>query len=140
MGVVGVVGVSSNFKEKVDVNEKVEEVRCYPMKDRGAVCLRRLGFVLPSVVCSIFNVLVDIQKIPELQTREHWYPGYAQYAAIPLLTVFFSVSQELSLIMLRGCFLTIFLHYSYHNYEDLSRFRVLHTLCYRSTSPYYGRV
>lgn len=85
MGVVGVVGVSSNFKEKVDVNEKVEEVRCYPMKDRGAVCLRRLGFVLPSVVCSIFNVLVDIQKIPELQTREQWYPGYAQYAAIPSL-------------------------------------------------------
>lgn len=27
------------------------------------VCLRRLVFVLPSVVCSIFNVLIDIQKV-----------------------------------------------------------------------------
>lgn len=56
--------MSSIFKEKVDVNEKMEEARCYLTKYRGGrgVCLRRLGFVLPNAVCSIFNFWLISRK------------------------------------------------------------------------------
>lgn len=118
--------------------KKMEEVGCYPMKDRRGVCLLRLTFVLPSVVCSIFNVLIDIQKITT-EDQRNGTPDTLNTLSSPCWQCFSRCLKSFLWLCLEIVCSLYFLHYSYHNYEDLSRSRVLHTLYYQSTSPYNGR-
>ena len=78
--------------------------------------------------------MIDTQKIPELRTRG-MVPRIRSIRCHPLVSsVFLEVARVLSGYALR-LFFSIFLQYSYHTYEDLSRSLVLQTFCYRYTSP-----